>query len=81
MMFFTSDDNYSFPTDNSSKYFNETDFDFPADESAYLQCPVYSNEDNILTDHVTFWVDGVAQCILSFTGIIANIISALILGK
>lgn len=46
-----------------------------------LECPRHSTEDTEMLYQLTFWVDGVATCIMAFIGLIANIVSALILGK
>ena len=80
------DSNNTFPivdvndTDQVRKWYHEEDYDF-SDSSEVLDCPVYSLEDGDLLDSVTFWVDGVVTCIMAFIGLIANIISAMILGK
>lgn len=73
------DDNYTFPINTSVMFYNTSDYEF--DEADVLECPNYTNEDMVFLESVTFWVDGVVTCILAFTGLIANIISALILGK
>ena len=67
-------------TEEGDEWFKDADYDF-SDSSNILDCPVYSMEDGELLDSVTFWVDGVITCIMAIIGLVANIISALILGK
>ena len=46
-----------------------------------LSCPSFTISDNELLDNVTFWLEGVINCIIASSGLIANIVSAFILSK
>ena len=50
-------------------------------DNVTVECPNFSEYQQNLLGEITFWVDGVIVGIMAFTGLIANIISALILGK
>ena len=46
-----------------------------------LECPKYSKTQEESIPLFTFWIDGVVVGVMAVTGLIANIVSALILGK
>ena len=77
---FTSEENHTYYVNTSMGLFNET-FEFDENEKSVLECPVYSDEGLNMIGQMTFWVDGWINCVLAFVGLIANIISAMILGK
>ena len=77
---FTSEENHTYYVNTSLGLFNET-FEFDENEKSVLECPVYSDEGLNMIGQMTFWVDGWINCVLAFVGLIANIISAMILGK
>lgn len=73
--------NVTFVIDNSSlAFYNESLYEFGDDEE-FLKCPQYTKEDDALYAKITFWVDGVAVCVVAIIGLIANFLSALILAK
>ena len=61
---------------NTTNLFNDS-------TDVYAECNHKSptSDEMYEINQVTFWVDGVLTCILSFSGLIANIISGMILGK
>ena len=46
-----------------------------------LHCPVFTDEDNNILVIITFWLEGVTNCIIASSGLIANLVSAFILSK
>ena len=47
--------------------------------SILAQCPIYSDNDRIMTDHMAFWLDGVIKSIVAFIGVISNIFAGYVL--
>ena len=85
-MLFGSEENRTFGFNGSSllpaqEWFNNISQSQNLSAKPELECPKYTREDGELLALVTFWVDGVVTCIMAIAGLIANIISALILGK
>ena len=85
-MLFVSDDNDTLAPDlsdwlrNGSRFYNDSDYDTTFDSDT-LQCFRFDKHDNKLLNAITFWVDGVVNCLIASVGFFANVISALILGK
>ena len=47
----------------------------------FAECPTFTVNDEKYLGLITYWVDGVVTCIMALTGLIANVTSAMILGK
>ena len=59
--------------DNSSLVVNETKLLSP------VNCPNFTEQDEHILEHFTYWVGGVSVCIVSFTGIILNLTAICVL--
>ena len=46
-----------------------------------LDCPQYDDGDDLLLAKFDFWLEGVVQCSVAFSGLIGNAISAFILTR
>ena len=46
-----------------------------------LDCPQYDEGDDLLLAKFDFWLEGVVQCSVAFSGLIGNAISAFILTR
>ena len=68
-------------SNSNMSYYNDSDAIMSSFDKETLECPTYSKEDYDLRTSFTYWVDGVVSCITAISGLIANIISAMILSK
>ena len=59
---------------------NDTTMAGNATEMA-IDCPVYSNEDMLLVDEFSFWIEGVIQTIVAILGILGNSVASIILSR
>ena len=61
--------------------FNETVFPDNTTANNTLNCPVYGDSGQQLLDAFNFWLEGVTKAAIACAGLIANIVSAIILMK